>query len=152
MEKNPVKPLSSAVLLLIAGFSGFGCGAEFEAGALQDEELRQAQQSLILSSQELRSGVAPDRCLDVSGGGVAAGTNVQSYQCNGTYSQKWTLTSAGELRSGLNPSYCLDVSGGGTAPDTNVQIYPCNGTNAQKWTPTAKGELRSGSATAPTGG
>ncbi|QRO01412.1 RICIN domain-containing protein [Archangium violaceum] len=91
----------------------------------------------------IQSGVAANRCLDVSGAGTANGTNVQLYQCNGTNAQRWMLTSAGELRSAVASGMCLDVSNAGTTDGTNVQIYQCNGTNAQKWTRTAAGELRS---------
>ncbi len=97
----------------------------------------------FVNGPPIRSGVAANRCLDVSGGGTANGTNVQIHECNGTNSQRWTMTSAGELRSAVASGMCLDVSGGGTANGTNVQIYQCNGTNAQQWTRTAAGELRS---------
>jgi hypothetical protein len=91
----------------------------------------------------LLSGVAANRCLDVSNAGTASGTNVQLYQCNGTNAQRWTWTSTGELRSAVASDMCLDVSNAGTADGTNVQLYQCNGTNAQKWTRTTTGELRS---------
>jgi len=91
----------------------------------------------------LQSGVAANRCLDVSGAGTANGTNVQLYQCNGTHAQKWMLTQAGELRSAVASDMCLDVDNAGTADWTNVQLYQCNGTHAQKWTRTAAGEVRS---------
>jgi len=81
----------------------------------------------------LQSGVAANRCLDVSEAGTANGTNVQLYQCNGTHAQKWMWTQAGELRSAVASDMCLDVSNAGTADGTNVQLYQCNGTKAQQW-------------------
>jgi hypothetical protein len=104
---------------------------------------RKAVLENFVNSPPIQSGVAANRCLDVSGAGTALGTNVQSWECNGTRAQGWQVTPAGELRSTVAPNMCLDVSGGGTASGTNVQIWECNGTNAQRWTRTAAGELRS---------
>ncbi len=95
------------------------------------------------SSLTLQSGVAANRCLDVSNAGTTNGTNVQSFECNGTNAQRWVMTSAGELRSAVASDMCLDVSGGNTADWTNVQLFQCNGSTNQKWTRTAAGELRS---------
>lgn len=49
-----------------------------------------AQQWTLTASGELRSAVAPNRCLDVSDANTASGTPVQIYGCNGTAAQKWT--------------------------------------------------------------
>ncbi|WP_437574891.1 ricin-type beta-trefoil lectin domain protein [Sorangium sp. So ce887] len=91
----------------------------------------------------LRTGVAADRCLDVSNSSTEEGATVQTWGCNGTSAQEWLLTPSGELRSSVAPDRCLDVSGGDTTPGAQVQTWECNGTNAQKWTRNASGELRS---------
>lgn len=74
--------------------------------------------------------------LDVSGGSVKNGANVQLYRSNGTAAQWWivrhdadgyiTLTSK---RSGK----VLDVAGGLAIRGRNVQQFGLNGTLAQKW-------------------
>ncbi|MBN9683458.1 MULTISPECIES: M57 family metalloprotease [unclassified Corallococcus] len=82
----------------------------------------------------LVSGLASNRCLDVTGGSSAQGTSTQLWECNGTAAQQWTLTAQGELRSNLAPNLCLDVADGNPAQGTRVQIWGCNGTAAQRWT------------------
>ncbi|MHA7632964.1 M57 family metalloprotease [Corallococcus sp. M7] len=86
------------------------------------------------AAPSLVSGVASNRCLDVTGGSSAQGTPTQLWECNGTAAQQWTLTAQGELRSNLAPNLCLDVEGGNSAQGTRVQIWGCNGTAAQRWT------------------
>lgn len=71
------------------------------------------------------------RCLDVAGGKNKNGTNIQIYTCNGSNSQKWTLTRKKELKNFMGR--CLDVAGGVNADGTNIQLYQCNGSNSQKW-------------------
>ncbi|WP_268241608.1 ricin-type beta-trefoil lectin domain protein, partial [Sphaerisporangium melleum] len=53
-------------------------------------------------------GVGSGRCLDVTGGAAANGTQAQIYDCNGQTGQQWTSTSAGELR--VYGNKCLDVN------------------------------------------
>jgi hypothetical protein len=141
-----------SAFLLATGALGAGCGIAPEEENLAQvgatESLGEATQALWQGDprwdggREVRTGVGSNLCLSVDGT-VGAGKNVVSRTCDGTKSQKWTLTAEGYLRSGLNPSYCLDVTGGGTANGTNVQLYPCNGTNSQRWSHTARGEFRS---------
>lgn len=78
-------------------------------------------------------------CLDVVGGSVSNGANVQLYTKNGTRAQKWLVADAGSgyvtitnVKSGL----ALDVAGGKTANGTNVRQYQVNAAssnNAQRW-------------------
>ncbi|RKH30248.1 hydrolase [Corallococcus praedator] len=86
------------------------------------------------SAPALVSGLASNRCADVTGGSAAQGTPLQLWECNGTAAQQWTLTAQGELRSSLAPNLCMDVSGGDPTPGTRVQVWECNGTPAQRWT------------------
>ncbi|GII74847.1 alpha-galactosidase [Sphaerisporangium melleum] len=76
-------------------------------------------------------GVGSGRCLDVTGGAAANGTQAQIYDCNGQTGQQWTSTSAGELR--VYGNKCLDVNNRGTANNTSVIIWDCNGQNNQQW-------------------
>src|SRR5690348_14682383 len=50
-------------------------------------------------------------CLDVWGGGSAAGTPVKLYGCHGGGNQKWTATAAGEFRNN-GSTMCLDANSG----------------------------------------
>ncbi|MFJ4908979.1 ricin-type beta-trefoil lectin domain protein [Streptomyces sp. NPDC093249] len=70
------------------------------------------------------------KCPDVAGGAPADGAPVQSYGCNGTAAQRWTLAGDGSVRA---LGTCLDVTGGSTADGARVQLYNCNGTAAQRW-------------------
>ena len=79
------------------------------------------------------------RCLDVSGGGTAAGTQTIIWDCSGRPNQQWTRTAAGELR--VYGGSCLDVSGAGTADATPVIIWPCHGGANQKWTVNGDGTI-----------
>jgi hypothetical protein len=72
------------------------------------------------------------RCLDIDGNGIAVGTKVELWDCNGVGGQVWQQRSDGSL---LNPQsgLCLDDPSGNTANGTQLQIYTCNGTAAQKF-------------------
>ncbi|MFD9124703.1 arabinofuranosidase catalytic domain-containing protein [Kitasatospora sp. NPDC059571] len=72
------------------------------------------------------------RCLDVNGNGIANGTQVELWDCNGVGGQKWVQQSDGSLR---NPQSgrCLDAPNGATANGTRLQIWDCNGSAAQKF-------------------
>ncbi|MDD6824827.1 MAG: RICIN domain-containing protein [Oscillospiraceae bacterium] len=78
-----------------------------------------------------------NKVLDVSGGVVRNGQNIQLYDYNATKSQQWYLKSAGNnsyyLESRLNTNYVMDVSGGGYANGTNIHLYSKNNTLAQKF-------------------
>lgn len=83
-------------------------------------------------------------CIDLSGGSLSDGTNVQLYKSNGTCAQTFNLSDAsakkGEyingtywINSAVNSSFVLDVYGGSIDNAANVQLYNNNNTNAQKW-------------------
>lgn len=86
------------------------------------------------------------KSLDVNGGSLASGTNVQMWTDNGTRAQAWQAADTGETATIDGTAYALytvaldaddtlvlDVSGGSAASGTNVQIYTANQSNAQKW-------------------
>ncbi|MFE9248973.1 ThuA domain-containing protein [Streptomyces sp. NPDC007088] len=79
------------------------------------------------------------KCVDVAGGAVVDGTQIQLFTCNQSAAQRWSAGSDGSLRA---LGKCMDVSGGGTADGTKVQLYGCNGSGAQRWTAVADGTLR----------
>lgn len=75
--------------------------------------------------------------LDVSGGSVYAGANVQQYQSNGTMPQSFYLSYNSKngyyTVLGSNTGLALDVSGGSNSSGANVQMYTPNNTKAQWW-------------------
>ncbi|MFC7989645.1 lectin [Streptomyces pilosus] len=79
------------------------------------------------------------KCLDVSGGASADGTQVQIWTCNASAAQRWSVAADGSLRA---LGKCLDVSGGASADGTRVQVWTCNGTGAQKWAAQPDGTVR----------
>jgi hypothetical protein len=72
------------------------------------------------------------RCLDIDGDGIAAGTKVELWDCNGVGGQVWEQQSNGSL---LNPQsgLCLDDPSDNTADGTQLQIFTCNGSAAQQF-------------------
>jgi len=77
----------------------------------------------------IRSGLS-GKCLDVNGGSNADETRVQSWDCNGTAAQNWTVAGDGTLRAF---GKCLDVYGGRSDNGSAVQLYTCNGGGNQRW-------------------
>lgn len=78
--------------------------------------------------------------LDVSGGIAANGSNVQQYDANNTFAQKWKFVKNGydsqgnikfNIVSVLNDNITLDISNGAFVNGANIQVYTCNGTAAQ---------------------
>ena len=73
--------------------------------------------------------------LDVYGGFVVAGTNVQMWKGNGTEGQKWIIQKYGDkylIISKCNGLY-LDIYGGYTSNGTNAQLWNFNGGQAQQF-------------------
>ena len=77
------------------------------------------------------------KCLDVTGGVAANGTNVELYTPNGRATQRWDLVGHSdgtfEIVSRLNSNFCLDANGGVAADGTNIQIFGRIGSLAQRW-------------------
>ena len=80
---------------------------------------------------------ANGQCLDIAGGSMSDSAKAQTYACNGTAAQTFTLTDLGhykmELRA-LNSGKCIDVAGAGNADGVQIQQYACNASSAQVWT------------------
>lgn len=74
--------------------------------------------------------------LEVEGGNIEVGSNVQQYDENGTDAQQWVIKPTGDgyfnIVSRCNGLY-LDVDNGNTGNGTNVKVYTGYSTNAQKW-------------------
>ena len=85
---------------------------------------------------ELVSSASSAMRLDVDGGMLDDGANVQIWSSNGSKAQRWRFTYDGQgyyTITGYDSGKALDVVGAGTASGTNVQQYASNGTDAQKW-------------------
>jgi glucosylceramidase len=80
------------------------------------------------------------KCIDVAGASSANGTAIQTYTCNGSGAQQWTVGTDGTIRA---LGKCLDVTAASSADGTKIQLYDCNGSAAQTWTANADGTLRS---------
>lgn len=74
--------------------------------------------------------------LEVEGGNIEVGSNVQQYDENGTDAQQWVIKPIGDgyfnIVSRCNGLY-LDVDNGNTGNGTNIKVYTGYSTNAQKW-------------------
>ena len=79
---------------------------------------------------------ATGKALDVSGGSLSDGANVQVYTKNATEAQTFQLTyrsdGTAQIASRLTGK-CVDVEGGTLSSGTNVQMYTDNDTRAQQW-------------------
>lgn len=84
----------------------------------------------------VRSFLSNDKVLDVAGGSVENGANVQLYTSNMTAAQRFSVTvdEAGYYTfTNVASGKVLDVLGGLAESGTNVQQYESNGSDAQKW-------------------
>jgi hypothetical protein len=86
--------------------------------------------------QPLRPAVGPivgpgGRCLDDQAGQTSDGNPVQSFPCNNTRAQVWTVGADGTLRV---LGRCLRTIGTAT-----VRIWACDGSAAEQWRPRAGG-------------
>jgi glucosylceramidase len=70
------------------------------------------------------------KCLDVTQGGTANGTQVQLYVCNGTASQQWQSTSDGQL---VNPQSGRCLTAPGSSAKTRLEIDDCQRASGQLW-------------------
>ena len=84
----------------------------------------------------IASGLGGNKTLDVAGGKLANGTNVQIYTSSSANAQKFKISKSGNyyVVTSASSDYALDAQSGGKANGTNIQIYSKNGTLAQSWT------------------
>ncbi|MEV6006942.1 ricin-type beta-trefoil lectin domain protein [Streptomyces sp. NPDC051976] len=86
--------------------------------------------------------VGAAKCLDVNGFSTTAGTQLQTWDCNGQANQYWTRTAANQLTVYSGSSQmCLDAYGGGTSPGTKVVIWQCSGSANQQWSLNSDGTI-----------
>lgn len=96
-------------------------------------EPRPGQYGIVLVNAE--SG----RAIDVAGGNAASGTDVDTWEVNGTRAQGFFPIATTPVSPGTYRVRCvadgrvLDVSGASFANGANVQLWADNGTGAQRW-------------------
>lgn len=84
----------------------------------------------------IQTALSSNRVLDISGGSVDNGANVQIYSSNGTAAQKFVVKKASDheyLITSERSGKVLDVAGGYSSAGTNVWQYSKNNSNAQRW-------------------
>ena len=75
--------------------------------------------------------------LDVAGGSIDSGANVQIYKSNGTAAQRWIIAYDKSVKAYTLVNKCsgmaVDVQNGNANAGSNVQQYTWNDSTAQKW-------------------
>ena len=100
--------------------------------------------SVESKSQVLADGVynipltyEPGGLIDLAGGGMFNGCNIQLWEPNGFPNQKWIVENQPDgsvvLRYAASPNLVIDNSANRIANGNNIQLYEYNGSNAQKW-------------------
>jgi hypothetical protein len=86
---------------------------------------------------EIRPYHISSKCLDVRGGALARGTNIQQWTCVGVANQRWHIrrTAQPDVYEMVaeHSRKCLDVRGGALNNGANVQQWDCVGVANQKW-------------------
>lgn len=83
----------------------------------------------------ITSGV-PGKCLDDFHDQLTAGNKVDSYTCNNSSSQSWTITTSvgqADLHHISIHNQCLFVAGSGTTSGDKVELEPCSSQTQSFW-------------------
>ena len=97
---------------------------------------RDNEGSIANGVYSIRLALAPGKVIDVQGGLVDDGANVQLYGSNDTNAQRWRVTNVGGgyiTLTNVGSGKVLDVSAGVKRRGADVQQWTGNSTNAQKW-------------------
>lgn len=85
---------------------------------------------------EIQSAIGNHKVLDISGGSVASGANLQIYSANNTEAQRFRFVKNSDGTYSIYTAVAcrvLDVAGGDAKDSTNVWQYDPNCTAAQRW-------------------
>lgn len=78
-----------------------------------------------------------ERSLDLSGGNINIGTNIQIWSNNNACAQRWTLVDNQDgsitFISSCQCDRALDLAGGLAYNTNNIRLWSTNGADAQKW-------------------
>ncbi|GAA2904200.1 hypothetical protein Acy02nite_85600 [Actinoplanes cyaneus] len=105
-----------------------------------DGKLRAMSPSLTPTGPLNSVGVA-GKCVDVTSSGTADGTVVQSFDCNNTNAQNWTLVPGAALNGNLSTvrafGKCLTPLNNAKTSGTKVVLSTCNANASQNWEPSS---------------
>lgn len=126
------------VLGSAGGATANGTGLTVSAGgsAAQAFRLRPVDAVLASGSYVVHMASSHGSVLDVAGGAVGRGANVQVWQANGSGAQAWEFARQSDgtyTVKNEGSGRLLDVQGASTASGTNVQQWDANGNRAQRW-------------------
>lgn len=110
--------------------------APVRAARLESTESSVTKELVNGDTYFISSAADKSKVLDISGGSLSDGGNLQLFSYNATGAQRWKVVydSAGNVTFvNVNSGKAMDVSGGVAKNETNVQQYKSNGTAAQKW-------------------
>ncbi|KAJ7080228.1 ricin B lectin domain-containing protein, partial [Mycena epipterygia] len=139
-----IHPTANAGVCLTAASNADGALVEIEPCVAAGS----TAQSWTVSGSTLQ--VFGNKCLDVTGGATADGTQMQIWTCTGgDTNQEWALS--GNTIQWSGHSSCLDLTGGSVASGNIIQIWTCTGGPNQQWTRTT-GPGSGGSTPPPTSG
>jgi chitinase len=79
-------------------------------------------------------------CLSVTGASTSPGATADTYTCNNSASENWTVNSNGTI-TGNNSGLCLSASGNSSALKTTADINTCDGDGYEQWTVESNGTL-----------
>jgi hypothetical protein len=136
-----IKNIKSDKVLGSAGGKAFnGAAVRQQAAdgtAAQRFSINKIVAPLKAGTYTVASALAKSKVLDVAGGSVKDGANVQLYGANGTVAQSFRLsydTATGYYTmANAKSGKVLEVEGAGVRSGTNVWVYRSNNTFAQRW-------------------
>src|SRR5262249_37744089 len=108
-----------------------GCASHGPMG----QEIGEADDDLTNNGNyNFKTLVNTANCMDVSGGSISNGAQIQEWTCNGTGAQTWQIqaldTTYYKLVN-LQSGKCLDIAGNQTADGTKVELWTCSGGSNQ---------------------
>lgn len=84
----------------------------------------------------IRSSANRNYVIDLNGGFINNGNNIQIWEFNGSNAQKWKVThnnGAIVLRNVGNPNFVIDLYSSNAYYRQNINLWEYNGSNAQRW-------------------
>jgi hypothetical protein len=109
-------------------------------GNLAINQTSHAKAGCMDSIVQFRLRKDPTKCLDVRGGQVTDGAQLQIWDCNGQTNQNFMWCKDGRIVTTVNDNMCLDVPGGDPSKPNNLQLWQCNGGRGQYWEFDAKNQ------------
>lgn len=101
------------------------------------EKIVELKKSIEDGLYTISTGSDDNMMIDIYGGLFKNYTNIQLFEKNNGYSQKFYINYLGNgyysIRPYSNMNYSLDVNGGSKKVGANVQLFTYKGYNSQKW-------------------